>query len=70
MSVNTGPPSAPGDFAAEPVPSLTGSPGLAQTVGVAGGVGLAAGAPARAPVSSGAADAGSSSTLLCATPSS
>jgi peptide/nickel transport system permease protein len=45
VSVNTGPPSAPGDFAAEPVPSLTGSPGLAQTVGVAGGVGLAAGAP-------------------------
>ena len=44
MSV-IGPPSAPGAAAAEPTPSPTGPPVLAQSMGVAGGAELAAVAP-------------------------
>ena len=45
MSINTGPPSAAGDFAGGLSPGPIGSPILAQSVGVAGGAELAAVAP-------------------------
>jgi peptide/nickel transport system permease protein len=45
VTISTGPPSAPRDFAGGPSPSPIGSPVLAENAGLAGGAELAAAAP-------------------------